>query len=592
MMETNQQAEELPNVKKPRKRFKKLFAQVQQQMEFYFSDANLNKDRFMTKLVAESESGKIGLDVFMKFNRIKSLCTDEEMLAKALRKSRLLEVNEKSVQRKIPFKPREKTDVDDRTIYVECLPPHADHEMLKKIFSAYGNVLFVSLPKYKSSGDLKNFAFIEFEKKEQAHKAVDLMNSSDVADKAGRFPKMHNKQWQSLQKQADTRTSIDESETARPGKKKRRHASGDSTDGEDGSSAKRPRGIGSEGEEQVGEIPAEGTKKRKRDTSECSEGDSGPIEGQKKGGKDRRRSKEKLQKTGELESDSDGKINLKKVKQETKSGVSGSDTEVRGTKGASESDVEKTEVKGPMKGILKQESREDDAKAKKRKLDEGGSDSDAKRVKIGENVVMHPITEKRKRRHPNRDHRRHEKDPDLNMRVLTKKQWLDLKKEYLNLQKESMKALKKSVQEKKVKSSNPDPAEKGRPAIEFTPNVIIRVKIDPLRMPMTRQQIKERLNPDAIAYVDMNDGDQNGHIRCKSDVAAKLVIESKVDGVNVSLLQGNDETSYWEKITADREQKLNSKRKKKRGAQKVIEKIDRIVAADASKQKHVFFDDD
>jgi hypothetical protein len=31
-------------------------------MEFYFGDANLNKDRFMTKLVAESETGSKYLD--------------------------------------------------------------------------------------------------------------------------------------------------------------------------------------------------------------------------------------------------------------------------------------------------------------------------------------------------------------------------------------------------------------------------------------------------------------------------------------------------------------------------------------------------
>jgi hypothetical protein len=73
-----------------------------------------------------------------------------------------------------------------------------------------------------------------------------------------------------------------------------------------------------------------------------------------------------------------------------------------------------------------------------------------------------------------------------------RKQWLDLKKEYLTLQKESMKAMKKSVQEKKAKTScyKSEPEEKHKPSIEFTPNVIIHVKIDPLRMSMTRQQIK------------------------------------------------------------------------------------------------------
>jgi hypothetical protein len=49
---------------------------------------------------------------------------------------------------------------------------------------------------------------------------------------------------------------------------------------------------------------------------------------------------------------------------------------------------------------------------------------------------------------------------------------------------------------------------------------------------------QERLNPDAIAYVDMNDGDQDGHIRCKNEDGAKLVTDSNLDGIQVCLLQG------------------------------------------------------
>ncbi|OPL07317.1 hypothetical protein AM593_00180, partial [Mytilus galloprovincialis] len=43
--------------KKPRKRMKALYGRIKQQMEFYFSDSNLNRDRFMKKQIVDAEDG-------------------------------------------------------------------------------------------------------------------------------------------------------------------------------------------------------------------------------------------------------------------------------------------------------------------------------------------------------------------------------------------------------------------------------------------------------------------------------------------------------------------------------------------------------
>lgn len=40
--------------KKPRKRHRELHASILKQMEFYFSDANLSKDRFLGRLISQS----------------------------------------------------------------------------------------------------------------------------------------------------------------------------------------------------------------------------------------------------------------------------------------------------------------------------------------------------------------------------------------------------------------------------------------------------------------------------------------------------------------------------------------------------------
>lgn len=60
----------------------------------------------------------------------------------------------------------------------ECLPVGVDHDWLKMVFSSCGKVLYVSLPKYQSSGDPKGFAFVEFDTVESAQKACSVSVSN------------------------------------------------------------------------------------------------------------------------------------------------------------------------------------------------------------------------------------------------------------------------------------------------------------------------------------------------------------------------------------------------------------------------------
>jgi La-related protein 7 len=56
----------------------------------------------------------------------------------------------------------------------EQLPLDAQHEWLTDVFSAYGKVAYVSLPKYRSSGKIKGFAFVEFDTPEEANKTLEV----------------------------------------------------------------------------------------------------------------------------------------------------------------------------------------------------------------------------------------------------------------------------------------------------------------------------------------------------------------------------------------------------------------------------------
>lgn len=93
--------------KRNRKRKRQLFLDICKQMEFYFSDANIKKNRLMLEMVSAAEF--VPLEKFLDFNRIKSLTEKVTDLAKALTgTSESLTVSEDGtgVKRKVPYDPK------------------------------------------------------------------------------------------------------------------------------------------------------------------------------------------------------------------------------------------------------------------------------------------------------------------------------------------------------------------------------------------------------------------------------------------------------------------------------------------------------
>merc|ERR1740116_285504 len=64
---------------------------LQAQVEFYFSDYNLKRDkRLLADVVSEPRKGFLSLNEVMKLSRIRQLCTERETLEEALRRSEVL----------------------------------------------------------------------------------------------------------------------------------------------------------------------------------------------------------------------------------------------------------------------------------------------------------------------------------------------------------------------------------------------------------------------------------------------------------------------------------------------------------------------
>lgn len=178
--------------KKKRSRVKQVLADITKQVDFWFGDANLHKDRFLREQIEKSRDGYVDISLLVSFNKMKKLTTDKKLIARALKSSAVVELDLEGtrIRRKQPLGERPK-DEDERTVYVELLPKNVNHSWIERVFGKCGNVVYVSIPHYKSSGDPKGFAFVEFETKEQAAKAIEFLNNppEEAPRKPGIFPK-------------------------------------------------------------------------------------------------------------------------------------------------------------------------------------------------------------------------------------------------------------------------------------------------------------------------------------------------------------------------------------------------------------------
>ena len=123
------------------------------------------------------------ISVFMNFNKIKNLLNGgpESIIKKALSRSTILEFNEDQTKVKrrdgIPLKSQE--EIDEATLYVEQIPMNSTHESISSVFSRFGKVNYVSLPRYKKSRQIKQFGFVEFDDVESMEKAITCFKKVD-----------------------------------------------------------------------------------------------------------------------------------------------------------------------------------------------------------------------------------------------------------------------------------------------------------------------------------------------------------------------------------------------------------------------------
>lgn len=566
--------------KKKRSRVKQVLADIAKQVDFWFGDVNLHKDRFLREQIEKSRDGYVDISLLVSFNKMKKLTTDGKLIARAVKSSSVVELDLEGtrIRRRQPLGERPK-DVDSRTVYVELLPKNVNHSWIERVFGKCGNVVYVSIPRYKSTGDPKGFAFVEFETKEQAEKAIEFLNNppEEAPRKPGIFPKTVKN------KPVPTLNSSDNTVVVEEKKKKKKKKS----------KVKKESNAQAAAEPKESNTNATATEplsksKRHRTPSECSE-----MEGTETPKQPSKREKRKWDRTESSEVTWESRPGKRKR-------ASSGDGETSAPK------VKKTAEKDEVETVKEETTTEAPKDSNEISAEE---DKDKKDTSLS----------KSKRKHKKKHKERHKMGEEvIPLRVLSKTEWMDLKQEYLALQKASMASLKKTMSQIKPepaaemetesgarksengKTTSEDcapPAKANTMGPQFVSGVIVKIiSTEPLP---GRKQIKDALAVLAeVAYVDMLEGDTECHVRFKTPEDAQTVMKSYKEiqiknNWKFEVLTGDHEQRYWQKILVDRQAKLNQPREKKRGTEKLIAKAERMrLEKTQQTSKHIRFTDD
>ncbi|XP_012506134.1 PREDICTED: lupus La protein [Propithecus coquereli] len=130
-----------------------LEAKICHQIEYYFGDFNLPRDKFLKEQIKLDE-GWVPLEIMIKFNRLNRLTTDFNVIVEALSKSKaeLMEISEdKTKIRRSPSKPlpevtdEYKNDVKNRSVYIKGFPTDATLDDIKEWLEDKGQVLNIQM---------------------------------------------------------------------------------------------------------------------------------------------------------------------------------------------------------------------------------------------------------------------------------------------------------------------------------------------------------------------------------------------------------------------------------------------------------------
>lgn len=162
---------------------------VAEQIEYYFGDHNLPRDKFLKEQL-QLDDGWVPLETMLKFNRLKSLTSEVSVIVEALLKSQtgLLDVSEdKTKIRRNPNKPLPEDNeeyrdtVKHKSIYMKGFPLDTTLDQVKEWLSDKGTIENI----YMRKGAQKTFKGSIFAVLESEEAAKAFVERADVKEYKG-----------------------------------------------------------------------------------------------------------------------------------------------------------------------------------------------------------------------------------------------------------------------------------------------------------------------------------------------------------------------------------------------------------------------
>merc|ERR1712226_1504253 len=170
-------------------------ADILWQMEYYFGDFNLPKDKFLKTQIDEAKDGWISLDIMLKFQRLANLTKDKELIIKALEKSDIVETNQDKLEvRRKPSLPipdwndeTKKANIS-RTVYCKGFEKEKTTlDDLIKFFNKFPGVVHIVRRTYPKGDErfFKGSTFVTFKEKSKARQEKKKQNKQAREDLEG-----------------------------------------------------------------------------------------------------------------------------------------------------------------------------------------------------------------------------------------------------------------------------------------------------------------------------------------------------------------------------------------------------------------------
>ena len=133
---------------------------LKRQIEFYFSDSNLRRDKFLRKKIFESKDYYVSVEMIMNFKKIQQITTDKDKFLDICRNSNTVQLNkdETMIRRNGPYKKKTRYESSICQIYLENIPLETKVEDLEEELQHFGNIQYVKFRK-----GFPGTAFIEFD---------------------------------------------------------------------------------------------------------------------------------------------------------------------------------------------------------------------------------------------------------------------------------------------------------------------------------------------------------------------------------------------------------------------------------------------